>query len=419
MKTYSLNDFLNATKTPKYTFSDLTFDFTQITAIKELANGGVGYIYKINFNDQSVCIKFQHKDSSFKKFEKIYALNKDILDEYAVHVYEIGSILIDKRYLNYTIMEYIPYQTLNKHNLNNKEVASLIMFLLQFMNMLHTNNMSYSDIKPENIVYIPTNMVSPRLPHAFKVIDIDTLLPLIPDYQEVIYNTTTDYFNVTNTIIFSSHQLSQLASCVYTCLDCMHIYPKCSKVKPIYQYENYLLNLAKYLNITNANQITSLFGGIYEYIFTVTNNELYTLLSIFILYILLIPKYTIAYIDTFYWYNIFSWYRDYLPETSKNTVELCNKDNLEENMPTILAIGVKSWTSSTDPELEISKIPVYINTDVFQQVLPSYVDIYRKRIEQLPATIRHKYSGYIQQDEYSLLRQDPRTTYHTPLYKRI
>ena len=190
-------------------------------------------------------------------------------------------------------------------------------------------------------------------------------------------------------------------------------------MKPIYQYENYLLNLAKYLNITNANQITSLFGGIYEYIFTVTNNELYTLLSIFILYILLIPKYTIAYIDTFYWYNIFSWYRDYLPETSKNTVELCNKDNLEENMPTILAIGVKSWTSSTDPELEISKIPVYINTDVFQQVLPSYVDIYRKRIEQLPATIRHKYSGYIQQDEYSLLRQDPRTTYHTPLYKRI
>lgn len=415
MKKYHLNDFLNAKKFPNYMFvSDFIFDFSQITSIKELACGGIGCVYKVEFAGfPAVCIKLQSKNSSFKQFASVYSSNRVILDEYVVQIYEIGSILIGNSSLNYTIMEYLPYQSLNKQQLNNKEITSLFTFLLQFMNRLHSNNMSYSDVKPANIVYISGN--------HFKVIDIDTLMPLIPESQEeAVYNTTTDYYNITDTVLFSSHPLSQLASCVYTCLECMHIYPKCSKKNPIYQYENYLLNLAKYYNITNANQIPMIFSTIYEYLLEVTHNELYTLLSMFVMYILLIPKYTIAYIDSSYWYNMFSWYYQYIPETCESTVELCNDNNLKENMKTIIAIGAEPWTADTDPAIEASKIPSFINISVFKETLPTYIDMYNKNIKNLPNMIKHKYKMYtIEQDNYSLLRQDPRTTLKTPLYKRI
>ena len=415
MKKYHLNDFLNAKKFPNYMFvSDFIFDFSQITSIKELACGGIGCVYKVEFAGfPAVCIKLQSKNSSFKQFASVYSSNRVILDEYVVQIYEIGSILIGNSSLNYTIMEYLPYQSLNKQQLNNKEITSLFTFLLQFMNRLHSNNMSYSDVKPANIVYISGN--------HFKVIDIDTLMPLIPESQEeAVYNTTTDYYNITDTVLFSSHPLSQLASCVYTCLECMHIYPKCNKKNPIYQYENYLLNLAKYYNITNANQIPMIFNTIYEYLLEVTHNELYTLLSMFVMYILLIPKYTIAYIDSSYWYNMFSWYYEYIPETCESTVELCNDNNLKENMKTILAIGAEPWTADTDPAIEASKIPSFINISVFKETLPTYIDMYNKKIKNLPNMIKNKYKMYtIEQDNYSLLRQDPRTTLKTPLYKRI
>ena len=415
MKKYHLNDFLNAKKFPNYMFvSDFIFDFSQITSIKELACGGIGCVYKVEFAGvPAVGIKLQSKNSSFKQFASVYSSNRVILDEYVVQIYEIGSILIGNSSLNYTIMEYLPYQSLNKQQLNNKEITSLFTFLLQFMNRLHSNNMSYSDVKPATIVYISGN--------HFKVIDIDTLMPLIPESQEeAVYNTTTDYYNITDTVLFSSHPLSQLASCVYTCLECMHIYPKCNKKNPIYQYENYLLNLAKYYNITNANQIPMIFNTIYEYLLEVTHNELYTLLSMFVMYILLIPKYTIAYIDSSYWYNMFSWYYEYIPETCESTVELCNDNNLKENMKTILAIGAEPWTADTDPAIEASKIPSFINISVFKETLPTYIDMYNKKIKNLPNMIKNKYKMYtIEQDNYSLLRQDPRTTLKTPHYKRI
>lgn len=414
MKKYYLNDFLKAKKFPKYIFiSDYSFNFSQITSVKELACGGIGCVYKVEFAGfPAVCIKLQSKNSSFKQFASVYSSNRVILDKYVVQIYEIGSITVGNTLFNYTIMEYIPYQSLNKQQLNNKEITSLFTFLIQFMNKLHSNNMSYSDIKPANIVYISANQ--------FKVIDIDTLTPLIPKSEENIFNTTTDYYNITNTVMFSSHPLNQLLSCVYTCLECMHIYPKCSKKNPIYQYENYLLNLAKYYNITNANQIPMIFYTIYEYLLEVTHNELYTLLSIFTMYVLLIPKYTIAYIDSDYWYNIFSWYYRYIPETSESTIELCDDENLTENKNIILAIGAESWTDDTDPAIEASKIPRFINTIVFQQTLPNYITIYNEKFKKFPNILKSKYKAYVaQQDDYSLLRQDPRTTLQTPLYKRI
>ena len=134
--------------------------------------------------------------------------------------------------------------------------------------------MSYSDIKPENIIYTGNN--------NFKIIDIDTILPLISTSQEYIYNTTTKYFDITNTTAFTSHQLNQLVSCVYTCLDCMKLYPKCSSDPPVLEYCNYLINLANYYNITNANQIVipDVFNTLFQYIGSITSNMLYSLLSV-------------------------------------------------------------------------------------------------------------------------------------------
>ena len=163
-----------------------------------------------------------------------------------------------------------------------------------------------------------------------------------------------------------------------------------------------------------------MFDTIYEYLLEVTDNELYTLLSIFTMYVLLIPKYTIAYINSKYWYNIFSWYSPYIRESNESTTELCNDDNLEENLDIIRAIGTEPWTANTDPAFEASKIPAFINTNVFQQTLPTYIDTYNKKIQGLSSMIKNKYKTYAtEQDNYSLLRQDPRTTLKTPLYKRI
>lgn len=415
MKKYHLKDFLNATKIPKYTFvSDFVFNFSQINAVKELDCGGVGCVYKVDFAGySSVCVKLMSKNSTFKHFADIYSTKRTLLDKYAVQIYEIGSIIVGNTPFNYIIMEYIPYKSLDKQQLSNTDIASLFMFLLQFMNVLHSNNMSYSDIKPENIMYISSD--------KYKVIDIDTLVAYIPESDETIFNITTEHYTITDTLLFSSHPLNQLLSCVYTCLECMHLYPKCSNKKSsIYPYENYLINLAEYYKITNANQIPMIFDTIYEYLLDVTHNELYTLLSIFTMYVLLIPKYTIAYIDSAYWYNIFSWYYPYISESNENTIELCNNDNLKENLDIIRAIGTEPWTFDTDPAIEASKIPSFINTSVFNQTLPSYIETYNKKIKHLSNIIKRKYKTYTtEQDNYSLLRQDPRTTLKTPLYKRI
>lgn len=416
MKKYTLNDFLTAQSIPAFILSK-QFAFSNITSVDELGCGGVGCTYKVNYRDNNqiytVCIKLQYHNPIFTKFTEVYSKYHTLFDNYISFAYEIGSLTIHNTPVDYIIMEYIPYVTLNHTVLNNKQVASLFLFLLQFMYTLHTNNMSYSDIKPENIIYTGNN--------NFKIIDIDTILPLISTSQDYIYNTTTKYFDITNTTAFTSHQLNQLVSCVYTCLDCMKLYPRCSSDPPVLEYCNYLINLANYYNITNANQIVmeEVFNQLLQYINSVTSNLLYSLLSLFMMYILLIPRYTIAYIDTIFWYNTFMYYYQYIPEISTTSVQLCNDQEIYNNMNIITAIGVEPWSDQTDPAVEASKIPQLINITPYKESLNNYIVQYSQTIQGLPVALQSKYRGYAQQDVYSLLRQDPRSTYRTPLYKRI
>lgn len=416
MKKYTLNDFITAYSIPTFILSK-QFVFSNITSVNKLGCGGVGCTYKVNYRDNNqiytVCIKLQNHNPTFSKFTEVYSKYHTLFDNYTTNAYEIGSLTIHGMPFDYIIMEYIPYVTLDHTVLNNKQVTSLFLFLLQFMYILHTNNMSYSDIKPENIIYIGNN--------NFKIIDIDTVLPLISTSQEYMYNTTTKYFDITNTIAFTSHQLNQLVSCVYTCLDCMKLYPKCSSSPPVLEYCNYLLNLANYYNITNANQIVipDVFNTLFQYIGNITSNMLYSLLSVFMMYILLIPRYTIAYIDTMFWYNTVMYYYQFIPESSATTVQLCNDQDISNNIHIITAIGVEPWSDETDPAVEASKIPQLINIGPYKESLSNYVVQYSQTMQKLPSSLQTKYKGYTQQDVYSLLRQDPRSTYRTPLYKRI
>ena len=416
MKKYTLNDFITAYAKPTFILNK-QFAFSNITSVDSLACGGVGCTYKVNYRDNNqiypVCIKLQNHSPIFSKITEVYSKYHTLIDNYISIAYEIGSLTIHNTPVDYIIMEYIPYVTLNHTVLNNKQVTSLFLFLLQFMYILHTNNMSYSDIKPENIIYIGNN--------NFKIIDIDTILPLISTSQDYIYNTTTKYFDITNTIAFTSHQLNQLVSCVYTCLDCMKLYPKCNSNPSILEYCNYLINLANYYNITNANQIVipDVFNTLFQYIGSITSNILYSLLSVFMMYILIIPRYTIAYIDTMFWYNTIMFYYQYIPETSQTTVQLCNDQDISNNIHIITAIGVEPWSKETDPAVEASKIPQLINITPYKELLNNYVIQYSQTLQGLPSPLQMKYQDYTQQDVYSLLRQDPRSTYRTPLYKRI
>ena len=113
------------------------------------------------------------------------------------------------------------------------------------------------------------------------------------------------------------------------------------------------------------------------------------------------------------------YYYQYIPETSITTVQLCNDQDIYNNMYIITAIGVEPWSKETDPAVEASKIPQLINIVPYKESLNNYIIQYSQTMQRLPQPLQTKYQGYTQQDVYSLLRQDPRSTYRTPLYKRI
>ena len=395
------------------------FNFESITELNKISCGGFGCVYKVKFEnfDKYLCIKIQRSQNFIKKFKKLFEeknLN-NLLVDFIPKIYEIGNLKIRNYNLSYIIMEYFPYPSLEKIKIDNQNVCRLFIFLLQFMNILHTNNLSYPDIKPENIILVDSK---------FKIIDVETIIPLITLPKNNSYIISTQRFDISNKNYYSSHQLNQLISCIYTCLDIMNMYPKCPN-QNIYSYANYLINFAKDNDIYNPRIIenNTTFNNLFTKLNIITHNVLYTILSLFYMYILLIPQYTISYINISFWFTIFTFYSQYINNT-ENTIQLCNNTDVKQHLKIITGYCPQSYDDSVNIENEILKIPSIINKDIYIEILHEYVKLQQQSYDKLPLFIKQtpryqKINPYNTEDKYFIFKQDPRALFINTLYNYI
>lgn len=313
-------------------------------------------------------------------------------------------------------MEYFKEPSLENVILNDHDVIKLMIFLVKFMYILHTNNLSYTDMKPSNIILTS---------RGFKIIDVDTINPLIQthDLSKCMVNTVTTTFNIAQTNYFTVHQLNQLVTCIYTCLQLMNGYPNCKgsqRPSSVLRYGSYLLELASLNHLKNASMLENpqTFNKYLIKLASQTHNLAYSLLSLIYLYILLIPKYTIAYINAEFVCNTLIWYNKSVPRSSTPYTLLCGNKNLVKIYKDIIQANcVKRWTKDTIPAEEVLKIPQIINYEVYQKILPSYIQEYKK--VKFPAIMKSQYNEFLKNDRYTNFRIDPRATIGTRFYKRI
>lgn len=396
------------------------FNFKSITLFEKISCGGFGCVYKVKFSDidKYLCIKIQKSQKFIDRFEKLFNERNivNMLQGYIPDIYEIGKMKINNYNLSYIIMEYYPYPSLHVNKINNKQVCKLFIFLLQFMNILHINNLSYPDIKPDNIIALNDN--------TFRVIDIETIIPLItpPNIDKTIISTKK--FDLSNKSYYSSHQLNQLISCIYTCLDIMGMYPNCNG-KYVYPYANYLINFAIKMHIDNANKLEDLdvFNNIFNVLYNYTNSVLYTLLSMIYMYILLIPQYTISYINASFWYSIFLYYSKYVTN-DKPKSQFCDIKNVKQHVTLITGFCPQSHNESVNIEAEVRKIPRSINIDIYKKCLNEYIKIQKQTFDKLPPIIKNtsKYqriNPYNINNKYYIFNQDPRALFFNTFYNYI
>ena len=413
MNKITIFDFRDAVLRPM-TNNKSMFDMNLAQYSQLISCGGIGCVYKIMINNNIFCIKLQPLKMISDEFVNMYVKQNinELLKNYISGIFEIGKITINKKNYKYIIMEYVQGTSLVDTHLTNYQVCQLFIFLLDFMMIVHSNNLSYSDIKPDNIIITP---------NGFKIIDVDTFTYLLS--QNSIINTTTPLYDVTNTITFSSHQLSQIYTCIFTCLSLMNMYPACTTKtnNSIYLYGNALFEIANHFGIQRSQDLEQNFNVVYQYIINITHNVLYTLLSMMYLNILLIPKYTVAYYNVNFWKSIFNTYLQYIPNTYGTGNQICSQSASKKNIQLIRSNHPDSWTNETNPEYELSRIPCVINYELFTTYLKQYIQMYKHIYDKYKSQSEYRqlYKKYTEYDEYSFLRQDPRATVGTPFFKRI
>lgn len=416
----------------KYTIEDLqNFNLKSLIINKNLYTeniekseliscGGTGCVYKIYINNIPYCIKFQDShffDTNFIKIYKQHDLNT-ILDNYICKIYDIGIVMnykLHNKKIYYIIMEYIEGTTLSDLKLTNNNISVLMIFLMKFMLILHSNNLGYSDIKPENIILTKDSKL--------KIIDIDTITNLLSFKR--YSNIVTLHYYISDLKIFTSHQLTNIISCILTCLQKMDMYPKCSSkytyTKSIRSYCAYLLNVAYKLNIKKSSDIKNNIQLLVNELYPQCNNLLYTLISMLMLDILLIPRYSVAYYDANYWINIFTKYTPYIPNEYLTCNEFCSTTIPETMKPSISNLMhdyPNRITEKTDLDEELSKIPMTVNYNLFvNEYIPMYIKEYTKLINKFKTLYKNNefYQKYLIIDKYSFIIQDPRANIGGPL----
>ena len=409
MEKYTIEDFKN------FKLKSLLFNkaiYIDINNVELLSCGGTGCVYKIYINNVPYCIKLQYGNNFNDKTINIckkYDINK-LLDDFICKIYDIGVVMNNKYHnkkIYYTLIEYIEGTSLSDLKLTNNNISVLMIFLLKFMLILHSNNLGYSDIKPENI------MLSKD--YKFKIIDIDTITNLLS--LKRYSNTFTPKYYISEIKAFTSHQFNNIISCILTCLNLMNMYPQCNKksyLQSIKEYCAYLLNVCDKLKIKKSSDVKNNIQLLVNDLYPKCNNLLYTLISILLIDILLIPRYSIAYYDANYWIYIFSIYTQFIPNEYLTCNQFCSKTvsiNMFPFMENLIHDYPNRISNETDLDEEISKIPNIINYDLFmKEYIPLYINKYQIRINKFKNLFKYieNYQKYLTIDEYSFIRQDPR-----------
>ena len=138
-------------------FINGNFDFSKLSNITKINCGAFGCVYKINNVSKHICIKLSK--ISNKNFSNIFNEN-DLgkkLNNFIPNIYETGVSIINKTKYYYTIMDFIDGDEIDNYEFNNQQIIELFIFLIKFMYILHKNNLAYTDIKPQNIMYDGNN----------------------------------------------------------------------------------------------------------------------------------------------------------------------------------------------------------------------------------------------------------------------
>lgn len=412
-----MNDLLyNVNKAVKKTvFINGNFDFTKIKNIKQINCGGFGCIYKIDYNNKQICIKISKSSVSNKTLSNILSDSKikKQLNNFIPNVYETGQALIENKKYFYTVMDFINGDEIDNYELNNIQVIQLFIFLIKFMYILHKNNLAYTDMKPQNIMYDG---------NYFKIVDIDTI-----KHQWIYKNTeneiTTDkYYLNKNKLVRNIHPLEQLSTCILTCLELLNMYPNCKVEKnndnlKKKKYINAMIDFVEKNNIKSPmeleNKIT--FHNLLMQLNKKTNNLAYSLLFLINIYIELIPKFTVAYINVNYVVNVLTYYMNFINNTNTGN-ELCNNVNKEH---ILIGKAYVDYSLLDNIEELINMIPDSINTDYYiKNIYPHYKEIINKKKKNnkfiYETVYLKKFKNIFIDDEYEYYRKDPKVIEHIP-----
>lgn len=393
-------------------FIDGKFDFDQLHDVTKINCGAFGCIYKINNVNKNICIKLSK--ISNKDLSKIFTETNIIkqLNNYIPNIYETGTAIINKVKYFYTIMDFIEGEQINNYNLNNQQVIELFIFLIKFMYILHKNNLAYTDIKPENIMYDGS---------YFKVVDIDTIKHQYI-YKNLESEIFTSIFYLNNITVYKTiHQLQQLSSCVLTCLELLGMYPNCKKKNYNTKKKSYINAMIKFVEDNHIKSPRELenrqyFHNLVMELTEKTNNLTYSILFLFNIYIELIPKFTTAYINVNFVINTLYYYLPYVSTDIVKGNELCVQITKDHDF--ICKTEVKYELLENIKDL-VDMIPVSINVDFYiDNIFPHYKKIINVKKNEIvyKKYLTDELKYHIIDDEYEYYRYDPKTMEHLKIF---
>ena len=390
------------------TFLNGNFDISKLKNSVKLNCGTFGCVYKI---DEKYCIKIS-KISNKHLSEIISNCDFHLLNNFISNIYEIGKLQIDEKVYYYMIIEYIDGVPLADIELNNYQIIDLLIFLIKFLYILHSNNLNYTDIKPENIMLTKNNV--------FKIVDVDTIIRLFL-YRNTDKEIYTRKYAMQPLSYITTHHLTIINSCILLCLEKMNLFPNCGVKDYLSRktsYVNRMIEIVNKFNITSPMQLQDpqFFHNVLMDLTKMSNNMAYSLLFLLNIYNELIPKFITSYINVDFVINILNYYKKYINKyTSEDTIEFCSSNKQDHILINRTNVDEKLLQNMADT---YNKIPSFINVENYEKnIYPIYKKLFDNKTKiQRRFGAMEKIKYHIIDDEYYLLRMDPLTLSKFGLY---